>query len=94
MEMLVVLSILTLFTFASVIPVTVFQYRVTQDRIIHTQTKALFNRKGETMKMDANIEHYAQVRFNEKGNVLTAQTLRFGGMRKIVILLGPGRIHE
>ena len=94
LEMLIVLSILTLFTFSSAIPAAVFQFRITQDRIIHTQTKALFNRKGETMTLDANIEHYSAVRFNEKGNALTAQTLNFISHKKIVILLGPGRIHE
>jgi prepilin-type N-terminal cleavage/methylation domain-containing protein len=94
LELLIVLSILTLFTFSSAIPLNLFIYRITQDRIIHTQTKALFRRAGDTMNLDEKIEHYAAVRFNEKGNVATAQTLRFGGNRKIVILLGPGRIHE
>jgi prepilin-type N-terminal cleavage/methylation domain-containing protein len=94
LELLIVLSILTLFSVSSAVPANVFLYLTTQDRIIHTQTKVLFRRRGEMMKLDALIEHYAEVRFNEKGNVLNAQTLRFDGNRKIVILLGPGRIHE
>ncbi|MGB7594629.1 MAG: type II secretion system protein [Erysipelotrichaceae bacterium] len=94
LELLIVLAVLTLVAFGAAIPNNVFLYRDTQDRIVHTQTIALFKRAGETMKLDASIEHYAPVRFNEKGNVLSAQTLRFIGNRKIVILLGPGRIHE
>jgi prepilin-type N-terminal cleavage/methylation domain-containing protein len=94
LELLIVLTILTLFTFSSVIPINLFLYRITQDQIIHTQTKALFRRAGDTIPLDAQIEHYAAVRFNEKGNSVTAQTLRFNNNRRIVILLGPGRIHE
>jgi len=94
LELLIVLAILTLISFGAVLPTDLFLYRNTQDMIIHTQTKALFRRAGETMKLDSSIEHYAPIRFNAKGNVLSAQTLRFTGNRKIVIMLGPGRIHE
>lgn len=94
LELLIVLSVLTIFLFSSTLPAHVFLYRDTQDNIIHTQTKVLFRRKGESVNLDASIERYAAVRFNEKGNVTVAQTLRFNDYQKIIILLGPGRMHE
>jgi hypothetical protein len=40
------------------------------------------------------IEYFDEVRFNGKGNVNVAQTLRFKNKRKIVLMLGPGRQHD
>jgi hypothetical protein len=72
----------------------IFLYRSTEDEIVHTQTKALFLRTTQTAYIDEKIEYFDEVRFNGKGNVNVAQTLRFKNKRKIVLMLGPGRQHD
>lgn len=94
LELMIVVSIISVFLISGAIPTAMFLYQDTQDRIVHTQTIALFSRKGKTVLLDDRIERFDVLRFNAKGNVTVAQTLRFKGRRKIVIMLGPGRSHE
>jgi prepilin-type N-terminal cleavage/methylation domain-containing protein len=94
LECLLALCLLSIFPMASPMLSDIFLYRSTEDEIIHTQTTALFLRVKQIAHIDGKIEYFDEVRFNEKGNVSVAQTLRFKDDRKIVIMLGPGRLHD
>jgi prepilin-type N-terminal cleavage/methylation domain-containing protein len=94
LECLLVLCLLSIFPISGPILGDIFLYRSTEDEIVHTQTTSLFLRTEQSAHIDEKIEHFDEVRFNEKGNVSVAQTLRFKNNRKIVIMLGPGRQHD
>jgi len=92
--MLIVLSILSAFSFSGILVYRNYIVEMTQSQLIHEQQIALSLRQRKNVDLDPMIERFAEVWFNAKGNVNTAQTLRFGATSKLVIQLGPGRMHE
>lgn len=59
--------------------------------VIHTQMMALYFRENIELMTDVISEY--PIRFNGSGNVNMGQTISFGS-KKVVIMLGTGRIHE
>lgn len=59
--------------------------------VIHTQMMALYLRENIELTTDIISEY--PIRFNGSGNVNMGQTISFGS-KKVVIMLGTGRIHE
>lgn len=93
-EMLIVLSILSAFSFSGIIVYRNYIVEMTQTQLVHDQQLALSLRKHQDVDLEPTIERFSEVWFNAKGNVNTAQTLRFGATSKLIIQLGPGRMHE
>jgi prepilin-type N-terminal cleavage/methylation domain-containing protein len=94
LESMLVMAILSVFLLSGSLATDMFLYRDTQSNLVHTQTSALFRRVSGVVTLDNRIERYDEVKFNAKGNSSIAQTLLFADGKKIVIMLGPGRIHE
>lgn len=92
--MLIVLSILSAFSFSGILIYRNYIIEMTQSRLVHDQQIALSMRQRQNVELDPTIERFSEVWFNAKGNVNTAQTIRFGVTSKLVIQLGPGRMHE